>query len=243
MVWLLFLGYLYSVGLAEQMKGFLFYEDQKEDICGSFACQNFLTLKKQIHATEKKMEDFTVCFRFNLLSYRAKNKESYLFAAGTDKRIMDTSGNEIEINLGCQFCLYTNDGPGNGAVLMKPNNDKIMEILEGGGTTLMFPIYEEPINAYEWNSICLGSNLKDKYLFIVRNGKTQMNMSMPQVWADVNVGLDTSAFTPFQVTRYSFDIKIDSLCICRQRDSTEKTGSPPGFMNGRVSILVIIWHP
>ena len=110
------------------MKGFLFYEDQKEDICGSFECQNFLTLKRQIHATEKKMEDFTVCFRFNLLSYRAKNKESALFAAGTDKRIMDTSGKEVEINLGSQFYINNNDGPGNGHVLMKTNNDKIMEI-------------------------------------------------------------------------------------------------------------------
>jgi hypothetical protein len=54
----------------------LLYEDQKEmkiDRSNEF---NFLTLKEKIHQETKKFEDFTMCFRFNLLSYRGESRAS-----------------------------------------------------------------------------------------------------------------------------------------------------------------------
>ena len=85
------------------------------------------------------------------------------------------------------------------AMITFDGDDKMKEILENGGTYYTMPIYDEPINAYEWNSFCMGSNLRDRYIFLVRNGKTQFNMSQPKVWADANYGLDTDAVGTYKV--------------------------------------------
>ena len=167
---------------------------------------NFLTLKK-MHQIEKKMEDFTVCFRFNLLSYRGASKTSKVVLANTDKRITDTKTQRAR-NMGFLYELNVNDGPGNGAINMKTFNNKMGDVLQNGGAFTIWPIYDDDVNANEWNSICLGSNIRDRNIFLARNGKTQHNISQPQVWADVNVGLDTSAVGPFQVYIVEFLVKF-----------------------------------
>ena len=64
-VWVLLLHLVQS----EDMKGFLLYDDLQENICNSPSCANFLTMKEKSNKTFSKMEDFTVCFRINLLYY------------------------------------------------------------------------------------------------------------------------------------------------------------------------------
>ena len=75
----------------------------------------------------------------------------------------------------------------------------MQDILVEDGTYYVMPIYDEAINANEWNSFCIGSNLKERYLFLVRNGKTQYNILQPKIWADGNFGFDSSMVGPYEV--------------------------------------------
>ena len=59
------------------------------------------------------------------------------------------------------------------------------------------------------NSFCFGSSLKSRYISLTRNGKIVTEFPQPKVWADLNVGLDTSALEPLKVDDMIivFDIK------------------------------------
>ena len=182
----------------EKMAGFLLYEDQMEEICTSMDCWNALTLKKKLFESEKSMEDFTFCFRLNLLSYRAKGKSHTIFRTKTNKHVLNKDINQFWTT-GFHFELIPTNGPGNGVVTIQTFNDRLQEVLSKDGVYTIWPKYKTEINANQWNSFCIGSNFQDRRIFLTRNGEHVYNFSQPQIWADVNVGLDTTALEPFQV--------------------------------------------
>ena len=178
----------------DKMKGFLLYEDQREVICSSTkTCWNSLTLKKKMNEKEISMKDFTFCFRFNLLSYRKKGKPHTIFRTKTDKY------SSSDWTTGFHYELNPVDGPGNGVVTIQTFNERLEYVIASNGVYTIWPIYNTEVNANQWNSFCLGSDLQRRNIFLARNGHTIHNFSQPQLWADLNMGLDTSALEPFQV--------------------------------------------
>ena len=184
----------------EKIKGLLLYEDQKEKICESHDCWNALTLKKKIYDTEKTMEDFTFCFRINLLSYRGKAKRHKLITAKTNKYVLNKDTNNFWTT-GLSYELFPVDGPGNGVITVQTFNDRLQEVIATDGLYTIWPIYETEVNANQWNSFCIGSNLQSRTIFLARNGKVLHNFTQPELWADLNIGLDTSILEPLQVIR------------------------------------------
>ena len=182
----------------EKMAGLLLYEDQMEEICNSMDCWNALTLKNKLYDSEMSMEDFTLCFRLNLLSYRAKGNSHTILRAKTNKYVLNEDMNQFWTT-GFHFELIPTNGPGNGVITIQTFNDRLQEVLSKDGVYTIWPEYKTEVNANQWNSFCIGSNLRDRRIFLTRNGETVYNFSQPQVWADVNVGLDTTALEPFQV--------------------------------------------
>ena len=183
---------------SEMMKTFLLYEDQESGLCSSRECMNFLTLKKKLYEKEQSMKDFTVCFRLKLFSYRGKAVSHIVIRAKTDKYLYNTEqGNDW--TTGFHFDLNPRDGTDNGVNLIQTFNENLMDVLDSNGSYAIWPIYKNQINANEWNSFCFGSNLAAQKIFLVSNGITQHNVSQPKIWADLNIGLDTSALQPFQV--------------------------------------------
>ena len=70
-----------NVAPQENVGSFLMYEDQKEVLfegedTGKYL--NFLTLKQKIHNKVKTFKDVTICFRFNLISYRGESRGSMI---------------------------------------------------------------------------------------------------------------------------------------------------------------------
>ena len=187
---------------AKPLKGFLLYEDQKEQICQSMKCWNALTFKKKIYEKEKSMEDFTLCFRINLLSYRGKGLWHSILRAKTNKYKTNDDMN-LDWTTGFFYDLSPIDGPGNGVVGIQTFNDQLQEVILKNGAYTIWPIYETEVNAHQWNSFCIGSNLKERNIFLARNGKTLHNFSQPELWATLNVGLDTTALEPLNV-KYLF---------------------------------------
>ena len=182
----------------ETVKAFLLYEDQKENICNSLNCWNALTLKKKLFEAEKAMKDFTLCFRMNLLSYRGKGTTHTIFRAKTDKYVLNKDMGR-KWTTGVHYELAPVDGPGNGVITIQTFNDRLQEVIRNNGVYTIWPIYGNEVNANQWNSFCIGSNLKDRNIFLARNGKTIHNLSQPELWAELNLGLDTTAFEPFKV--------------------------------------------
>ena len=178
------------------MKGFLLYEDQKQDICKNQKCWN--ALKKKMNEEEKSMDDFTLCFRMNLLSYRGKGKQHHMFRAKTNKYVRN-EGTDQDWTTGFFYDLDPRDGP-DGLITIETFNNKVQEVILNNGVYTIFPTYETELNANEWNSFCFGSNLQGRNIFLARNGKTVHRITQPELWAELNVGLDTSALEPFQVT-------------------------------------------
>ena len=210
-----------SLANAESMKGFLLYEDQKQDICNKPQCWNSLTLKKKMYKTEKSMKDFTICFRINLLSYRGKSREHAIFSAKSNKYVTN-AGSNLNWTTGFHYELTPVDGLGpvhsedaiaktlgNGVLTVQTFNDKIQNVIANAGSYTIWPIYDREVNANEWNSFCFGSSLKSRYISLTRNGKIVTKFPQPKVWADLNVGLDTSALEPLKVDDMIivFDIK------------------------------------
>ena len=198
-------------GEAEKMKGFLFYEDQRQYVCKSILdCWNALTLKEKMYENEKSMEDFTLCFRINLLSYTKAGQDHHIIRARTNKFVTNKDMNK-DLATGFHFELNPVDGPGNGYISIQTFNDRMNHLLANDGLYTIWPLYKTEVNANQWNSFCIGSNLRDRYIFLARNGYTLHNLSQPQLWADLNVGLDTSALTPFQVRQNQYkNLKIFS---------------------------------
>ena len=187
------------VGGAEKMKGFLLYEDQKQDICSnSKDCWNALTLKKKLYEKEKSMDDFTLCFRMNLLSYRGKGTGHNILRAKTSKYVTNKDMNR-DWTTGFHYELNPVDGPGNGVITIQTFSDRLQDVIANDGVYTIWPIYKTEVNANQWNSFCIGSNIRARNIFLARNGYTIHNFSQPQLWADLNLGLDTSALEPFQV--------------------------------------------
>ena len=182
----------------EKIKGLLLYEDQKEEICTSMDCWNALTLKKKIYETEKIMKDFTLCFRLNLLSYRGKAKNHNLLRAKTNKYVLNKDMNRFWTS-GFHYELNPVDGPGNGVITIQTFSDRLQDVIAEDGVYTIWPIYKTEVNANQWNSFCIGSNLHKRNIFLARNGEILHNFSQPELWAELNLGLDTSALEPFQV--------------------------------------------
>ena len=184
----------------QKIKGMLLYEDQKETVCTSKDCWNALTMKKKLYETEKSMKDFTICFRANLLSYRGKAYDHNFLRAKTNKHILNKEKDMDRIwTPGFHYQLTPVDGPGNGVITIQTFGERLQEVIAGGGFYTIWPTYEPEVNANQWNSFCIGSNLQERYIFLARNGRTLHNFSQPQLWADLNLGLDTSVLEPVKV--------------------------------------------
>ena len=151
-----------------------------------------------MYKEEKSMDDFTLCFRMNLLSYRKKGKNHGILRAKTNKYVTNKDMKK-EWTTGFHYALTPVDGQGNGVITIQTFNDRLQEVIAHDGVYTIWPIYETEVNANQWNSFCIGSNLRDRNIFLVRNGYTLHNFSQPQLWADLNLGLDTSALEPFYV--------------------------------------------
>ena len=154
------------------------------------------------------MKDFTICFRINLLSYRGKGREHAIFSAKTNKYVTN-AGSNLNWTTGFHYELTPVDGLGNGVLTVQTFNDKIQNVITNAGSYTIWPIYEREVNANEWNSFCFGSSLNSHYISLTRNGKIVTKFPQPKVWADLNVGLDTSALEPLKVDDMIivFDIK------------------------------------
>ena len=185
----------------DHLKGFLLYEDQKEKYCHfGEPCFNGLTLKRKIFETEKKVQDFTVCHRMYLLSYRRlDDSDAQLFFAKTNKfgsKEVPKSSHKLAPG----FCnnIFYSTGAANGWFYLTTFNEKLQDVIKDSGIYAIWPEYEENINANQWYSFCFGTDFQKKKAFLVRNGQTVTNFSQPDLWADVNIGIDTSLLEPFK---------------------------------------------
>ena len=141
----------------ESIGTLLLYEDQKEvpfeDINKNW---NFLTLKEQLYKEKKTFQDVTICFRFNLLSYRGESKTNMLIHAYSENWV-EYVKNEVtgqKENLTARYLFYLNPvPPGNGRFDLFTYPDKLPEVTVAGGQFLIWPIYKEEINANQWNSM------------------------------------------------------------------------------------------
>ena len=160
-------------------------------------CMNFLTMKKRAHEKRKNFKDFTICFRFNLLSYQDPTVVASvpLRLHGSVKfpmsKLSDNwfDGNQI-------FYSFHPIPPGNGWLFANTFAERTMEVLAQNGVYSIWPIYKEEINANSWHSICFGFDVEKKFMYIVHNGKTQDNVTQPDIWAKANQGFDTSITEP-----------------------------------------------
>ena len=118
--------------------------------------------------------------------------------AKTDKFVNNPDWNRLWPT-GFHFDLNPRDSTANGVITIQTFNENVTEVLRRNGSYAIWPIYNEHINANEWNSFCFGSNLATNSIFLVKNGVTVHNFSQPNFWTKVNIGLDTSALTPFKV--------------------------------------------
>ena len=65
----------------------------------------------------------------------------------------------------------------------------------------MWPDYESgTLNANQWHSICLGFDVKKRTMYMVQNGKTLINITQPEIWAEKNRGYDTSMIGPVKLS-------------------------------------------
>ena len=93
------------------------------------------------------------------------------------------------------------DGPANGIITIQTFNTEIPEVLSRNGLYTIWPMFQYDVNAHQWNSFCIVSNLPGHSIFLVRNGETINNFSQPKLCTDINIGLDTSALEPLQVRK------------------------------------------
>ena len=168
------------------------FEDQKEDLPFEYTDANlmkyfnFLTLNRKVHSELKKFKDITVCFRFNLLSYRGESRASLLLYGYTKNHVEFLRGLGKSINSE-HIVFYLNPvAPGNGAFIMETYPELLDEVIPENAVHRIWPIYDEDVNANKWHSMCFGLSIEKRISFLVHNGKTQENVSQPEVWAEVS---------------------------------------------------------
>ena len=175
----------------ENVGSLLMYEDQKAPYESSQVAKyyNFLTLKRKIHQEVKKFKDITVCFRFNLLSYRGEAQASGFMYAYTKNHVTFLRG-LTEVTWSENFNFWLNPvAPGNGGFNLNSYPELLDKVIPEDGVHLIWPIYNEDVNANKWHSMCFGLSIDRKISFLVHNGKTQDNFTKPQIWADVSIGV------------------------------------------------------
>ena len=185
----------------DHLKGFLLYEDQKQKVCSSSSsCWNALTLKRKMFETEKSVEDFTVCHRIYLLSYRKiGDADAIIFHAKTNKfGSTEIPKTAHKLAPGMFHILSYSTGDFNGWHYLATFNERVQEVIKSNGIYAIWPKYEENVNANEWYSFCSGTDFKKRKAFLVRNGKTVANFTQSDLWAEVNTGIDTSLLEPLK---------------------------------------------
>ena len=85
------------------------------NIDGCNDCWNFLTINRKIHEKRKNFEDFTMCWRFNILSYRGVDKASSAFRLRAEDhfKVMTKSGGELWWDSNIINAEYNYQPPGN----------------------------------------------------------------------------------------------------------------------------------
>ena len=75
------------------------------------------------------------------------------------------------------------------------------EVLKQNGVYAIWPIYKEEINANQWHSICFGYDIENNYMYLVHNGKTQDNVTQPDIVKKVSRGFDTTMVERFETKK------------------------------------------
>ena len=198
-VLILFCSLLTQAHSQENVRALLVNENQKEGFSGMKRREyyNFLTLKRKIHQDVKKFKDIAVCFRFNLLSYRGESRSSDIIVGQTSNHVEFMSGNREGI--GSEYLRFSLNPvpPGNGKFIISTYPELVDKVILENGVHWIWPIYNEDVNANKWHSMCFGQSIENKRSFLVHNGKTQENVTQPQVWADVSRGFDTTMVEPY----------------------------------------------
>ena len=192
-----------DVAPQENVGSLLMYEDQKEVLfegeeTGKYL--NFLTLKRKIHDKVRTLKDVTICFRFNLISYRGESRGSMIMDGYTKNYVEFFQNKEAGTKRNASermFFVLNPVPPGNGVFAMDTYPDLLDDVIPKDGVHWIWPIYKEEVNANKWHSICLGTDIQKRIMYIVHNGKTQDNVSQPEIWAEVARGLDTTFIEPY----------------------------------------------
>ena len=189
----------------EKVGSLLLYEDQKPEIPNALSKHmNFLTLKKEIHKETKHFKDVTFCYRFNFLSFIAKTKGSTMFVAHTPyyvEIVNPISGakwnttNRLQSHMSPLYHV---------SAILLPFAPHLLEVIEASGMYYTNAVYKESIRANQWHSVCYGFDVKSRDYYMVHNGMTSVNITQPEIWAEVNMGFDTSIVRPF-TTKYPLE--------------------------------------
>ena len=192
----------------DTMGALLLYEDGKEAEFHTGENVNFLTLKRKIHSEVKHFKDFTLCSRYYFVSYREDASVSIAYWLQSSNFVKDLSRPCYRSQCMTDFLIHTFNGnsEGNGFTTFTTYPDHVSTVLQEKGTHVIFPKYVDEINAYKWHSVCLATDTANDRVYLVQNGKTNYNITQPKIWAELNDGLDTTVFEPFQ-TRKQWDRK------------------------------------
>ena len=158
---------------------------------------NFLTLKEKIHKEIKHFEDVTFCYRFNFLSFIAYNKRSAIFLARTPNYVEfvnPISGTKRNLTDGLSSAISPIYQL---SAVLATFPHAMYEVIQAGGMYILNTVYEENINANQWHIVCFGFDAKKRQLYMVHNGATAVNVTQPEIWAEVNRGFDTTIVSPF----------------------------------------------
>ena len=88
-----------DVAPQETVGSLLMYEDQKEVLFMWSEIEkylNFLTLKQKVHKKVKSFKDVTICFRFNVISYRTGESKWSTIMEGYTKNFVEFYQNKEE---------------------------------------------------------------------------------------------------------------------------------------------------
>ena len=191
-----------SCSQEDDIDALLLYEDpsvlQVQDSGWDTPNVNALTLQRQIHQEIKEFKDFTLCFRLNVLFF-TNNLQSSPINLRTDK-IVEISNSET----GQTFLwsnnillLFSNLGA---SMWMNSFPDFLQEVIAENGVFSLWPDYEGGcLNANQWHSICLGFDVKQRFIYLVQNGETLINITQPKIWAEKNRGYDTTMIRPVKL--------------------------------------------
>ena len=190
-----------SLADSEDIEALLLNENQREvQIPGDqwkYPHLNFLTMKRSVDQEKKEIEDFTICFRVNVLFHK-NNMLSTPITLRTDRYVEsinpDTGQGRWDTDyFEARFGMYN-------AMFMNTFPDFQYEVIAENGIYLLWPEYEGgTLNANQWHSICLGFDVKQKIIYMVQNGKTLINITQPEIWVEKNRGYDTTMIGPVKL--------------------------------------------